>query len=303
MNKILPLLLLSLLLQCSKTSIRENLPVDYILIHEKIQVDSSEREYILFQPKQIKSNVILIALHGRGGTGEELMWKTGFNLLAEEEGFIIVYPFGLNKAWIDGRQLPEEDKNANDEKFLLALKEKLQKEFLIQKFFLFGYSNGGFMTQRMAFDHPNSFIGYASVVSTISENLNKGKPKRPVAVLFINGTEDPVVPYNGGTILGNKGSVLGAEDTVKQWVKWNKCELKPELETINQQEDGVKVFIYNYNTCKSKKLVRFIKLEGAGHGWPGKIEEEIPGFGKFTTEVSANKEIWKFAKSQLPREN
>ena len=303
MSKIIPLLLLFVILQCSKNSVRENLPVDYVLIHHKIQIDSLEREYILFQPKQIKAEVILIALHGRGGTGEELMWKTGFNSLAEEEGFIIVYPFGLNRAWVDGRQLPDEDKNANDEKFILTLREKLKKEFSIQKFFLFGYSNGGFMAQRMAFFYPNTFIGYAGVVSSISENLNKHKPRQPAAVLFINGTDDPIVPYNGGMILGNKGVALGVEDTVKQWIKWNKCELKPELETINQQDDGVKVFIYNYTKCKSKKSVRFIKLEGAGHGWPGKLEEEISGFGKFTTEVSANQEIWKFAKSQLPRKN
>lgn len=303
MNKILLSFLLFSVFQCSKNTVREKLPIDYILIHEKMKIDSTEREYTLFQPKQIKANVILFALHGRGGTGEELMWKTGFNQLAEEEGFIIVYPFGLNRAWADGRQLPDEDANAKDDKFLLALKDKLQTEFGISNFFLLGYSNGGFMTQRIAFFFPNSFIGYANIVSTISENLNREKPKQPVSVLFINGTEDPVVPYDGGMILGNKGLVLGAEATVKQWVHWNKCENRPETETINEKEDGVKVFLFTYRNCKSQKIVKFIKLEGAGHGWPGKIEEEILGFGKFTSEISANHEIWKFAKSVLPRKN
>lgn len=302
MKKKLFFLLLLFLIQCSKDSIRGNIPIDYILIHEKMQVDQVEREYIIFQPKVIKQNVILIGLHGRGGTGEELMWKTEFNQLAEKEGFLIVYPFGLNKAWVDGRKLPDEDSRADDEKFLLTLKEKLQKEFGIRKFFLFGYSNGGFMTQKMAFKYPDSFSGYASVVSTISENLSKEKPKQPVPVLFINGTEDPIVPYKGGMIQGNRGNVLAAEDTVKHWVKWNKCSVKPDAEIINQQTDGVKVFSHTYTNCKSGKPVRFLKLEGAGHGWPGKLEEEKPGFGKFTSEINANEEIWKFFKS-LPGEN
>jgi polyhydroxybutyrate depolymerase len=302
MKKILFFLILLLFAQCNKNSIRGNIPIDYILIHEKILIDSIEREYVLFKPKQIKANAILIGLHGRGGTGEELMWKTEFNRLAEEEGFIIVYPSGINRAWIDGRKLPEEDPNANDEKFILSLREKLEKEFSIPKFFLFGYSNGGFMTQKVAYTYPEAFNGYASVVSTISENLNKEKPKKQVPVLFINGTEDPIVPYKGGMISGNKGVAVGAEEAVKQWVKWNKCGVKPDAEIINQQPDGVKAFIHNYTNCKSGKPVRFIKLEGAGHGWPGKLEEEKPGFGKFTTEISANLEIWKFFQS-LPRKN
>ncbi|HRG47104.1 MAG TPA: hypothetical protein PLX69_03085 [Leptospiraceae bacterium] len=302
MKNFLLLILLLFFMQCNKNSIRGSIPIDYILIHEKIQIDLLEREYILFKPKEIKKNVILIGLHGRGGTGEELMWKTEFNRLAEEEGFIIVYPYGINRAWIDGRRLPEEDSKANDEKFLLALREKLEKEFSIQKFFLFGYSNGGFMTQKMAFAYPEAFVGYASIVSTISDKLNKEKPKHPVPVLFINGTDDPIVPYKGGMISGNKGLVVGAEDTVKQWVKWNKCGIKPDAEIINQLNDGVKVFIHTYTNCKSGKPVRFLKLEGAGHGWPGKLEEEKPGFGKFTTEISANEEIWKFFQS-LPGKN
>lgn len=296
MNKIL-FILLFIFIHCGKDSIRGNIPIDYILLHEKILIDGKEREYILFKPKEIKSNVIFIGLHGRGGTGEEFMWKTEFNRLAAEKGFIIVYPSGLNRAWIDGRKLPEEDPEANDEKFLLALKEYLANEFKTEKFFLFGYSNGGFMTQKMAFKYPEAFRGYASIVSTISEALSKDKPKQPVPVLFINGTEDPIVPYRGGVIYGNKGVALGAEDTVKQWVKWNRCGVKPDAEVVNQLNDGVKVFVHSYSSCKSGKPVRFLKLEGAGHGWPGKLEEEKPGFGKFTSEISANLEIWKFFQS------
>ncbi len=302
MKKILLLLILFFFAECSKNSLRGNIPIDYILIHEKIQIDSLEREYVLFKPKQMKANVILFGLHGRGGTGEELMWKTEFNRLAEEQGFIVVYPSGINRAWKDGRKLSEESNKADDEKFILTLKEKLEKEFSIQKFFLFGYSNGGFMTQKIAFTYPEAFAGYASVVSTMSENLSKEKPRQPVPVLFMSGTEDPIVPYKGGMISGNKGVAVGAEDTVKQWVKWNKCGVKPDAEIINQLNDGVKVFIHTYSNCKSGKPVRFLKLEGAGHGWPGKLEEEKPGFGKFTTEISANVEIWKFFQS-LPGKN
>ena len=50
------------------------------------------------------------------------------------------------------------------------------------------------MAQRMAFFYPNTFIGYAGVVSSISENLNKHTPRQPVVVLFINGTDDPGQP-------------------------------------------------------------------------------------------------------------
>ena len=74
------------------------------LIHEKILIDSIEREYILFKPKQIKANAILSGLHGRGGTGEELMYgKQSLTVLAEEEGFIMVLPV-RNQSNLDRRK-------------------------------------------------------------------------------------------------------------------------------------------------------------------------------------------------------
>jgi poly(3-hydroxybutyrate) depolymerase len=67
MRNFLLVIFLLFFTQCNKNSIRGSIPIDYILIHEKIQIDLLEREYILFKPKEIKKNVILIGLHGRGG--------------------------------------------------------------------------------------------------------------------------------------------------------------------------------------------------------------------------------------------
>jgi len=55
---------------------------------------------------------LVIALHGRGTTGMSmiLLTRKGFNKLADKDGFIIVYPDGIELNWNDGRM----DEEAND---------------------------------------------------------------------------------------------------------------------------------------------------------------------------------------------
>ena len=71
------------------------------------------------------------------------------------------------------------------------------------------------MTQKLLILTPMLLTSYASVVSTISENLNKEKPKQ-VPVFVYQWNHDPIVPYKGGMISGNKVAV-GQKETVKQW--------------------------------------------------------------------------------------
>ena len=62
---------------------------------------------------------LLIALHGRLGTGKKMIKQTGFNGIADREGFIAVYPEGFKRGWADGRGITHADKRVvNDVAFI-----------------------------------------------------------------------------------------------------------------------------------------------------------------------------------------
>src|SRR5690606_38118732 len=93
--------------------------------------------------------------------------------------------------------------------------------------FATGISNGGFFSQYLAKKLPGKIAAVASVAATVPRcYLNYGQSK-PVPVLFILGTKDPLVPYEGGMVAGkgvfskNRGEVLSADESVRYWLDNN----------------------------------------------------------------------------------
>ena len=281
------LLLLSFVYNCS--SFQKNSTFETNLVEKSINIDSYTRTYTLYIPNKVQS--IFVGLHGRGGSGKEFLFKTEFYKLAEQKNILLILPDGYNKSWIDGRNLETDDPKIDDIKFIITLTEKYKKFYRIDSAYLFGYSNGGFMTQKIAFTNPESFKAYANIVSTISFNLSKSKPLKPSSVLFIIGKKDPIVPFAGGEVYGKKGKILSANDSVKIWEKQNQCKSFQDLLLKKEKETAVS---RSYNNCINNKKMKYIVLNQAGHGWPGKIEEVNQNFGFFTDLINANEEITSF---------
>jgi polyhydroxybutyrate depolymerase len=77
--------------------------------------DSLKRTFIIYIPSSYDKTVqlpLVIALHGRGANGASMIILThkGFNKMADNDGFIMVYPDGIELNWNDGRM----DEEAND---------------------------------------------------------------------------------------------------------------------------------------------------------------------------------------------
>ena len=121
-----------------------------------IIVDGHERTYELHVPPGYKGEQavpLVVALHGRGGTGHGTVGLTHFDDVADAHGFLIAYPDGLNASWADGRgATPSDTDGIDDIKFLSELIRKLARDYKIDslRVFVTGYSNGGFMSQRVA---------------------------------------------------------------------------------------------------------------------------------------------------------
>src|SRR5579862_7975812 len=126
-------------------------PVSMSLTH-----DGLERSYLLYVPASYdrgKPTPLLIVLHGRGINASFMITMTGggFNALADEHGFILVYPNAINEMWNDGRTSSDMKSNADDVGFIRALIEHLAAEYAIdrQRVYLTGLSNGGYMAYRL----------------------------------------------------------------------------------------------------------------------------------------------------------
>jgi polyhydroxybutyrate depolymerase len=198
-------------------------------------VDGLKRSFLLHVPAQHRGPLpLVIVLHGGGGTarGMKTLTRGKFDELADREGFVVAYPDGVGKHWNDGRPPGEDEatrEHVDDVAFLKAMIEAIGREVTIdpKRVFATGISNGGMMSHRLACDLSAQIAAIAPVVGALSPLLSEHcRPSRPVPVLAVNGTADPLVPYGGGQVhFGSKqlGEALSAPATVERWAKLDSC--------------------------------------------------------------------------------
>lgn len=199
----------------------------------KMEWEDRSRTYIVHLPPKNKMKQklpVLFNLHGGGGTAKQVprLIFNGFNRLADKEGFIVVYPQGVKKQWNDGREGEisyAHKENIDDVGFIAQIIKELDSKYNIDtdKIFTSGISNGGFMSTRLLCERSDLFRGGAVLTSQIGVNFEaKCQPSKGVAVMIMNGTDDPIVPYNGGEIKIFKrskprGVIISTEDYVAMW--------------------------------------------------------------------------------------
>src|SRR6202162_1021318 len=121
-------------------------------------------------------------------------------------------------------------------------------------------------------------------------------PSRPVATLFMNGTDDPIVPYDGGRYRDGMLRLLSAEDSAKEWARINRCSEKPtESRLPALQEGGKDTKVFLFEGCQDNAQVALYSVKNGGHTWPGgeqyMTEKEI---GRTSNSLNANETIWSF---------
>ena len=230
------------------------------------------RTYLVHVPPGHPTGLV-VNLHGGGSNGSQQERLTNFDAIADANGFVVVYPDGIDNNWADGRGASEPDRRGIDDVgFLVALAGKLQNEYGIDPGHVFatGMSNGAFMSNRLGCDRADVFAAVAPVSGTLGAVV-ACNPSRPVAVLEVHGTADPLVPFDGGTMRGRGGTsdIVSAPAMVERWRSVDGCQGAPAAETLPGTGDGTVVHRFASTSCAAGTAVVFYQVDDGGHTWPG----------------------------------
>ncbi|MBF0501784.1 MAG: phospholipase [Candidatus Riflebacteria bacterium] len=279
-----------------------------------IRVGNLERTYQLFVPTTCSATMpvpLLLVLHGGYGTGTGTQYLTlgGFNDQAQREGFIVVYPDGIERNWNDGREIPTSTAHRlklDDVGFLKAMIESLKKEYRIDsaRIFSTGISNGAFMSARLGIECADIFAAIAPVTGSLPKiATDRPRPAEPVSVLMINSTADPLVPFAGGMV-GTKrkprGNCISVNDAVRFWVQADGCATEPVItdEPDRDPSDGTRVKKHLFSGGRNGSEVILYEIIGGGHTWPSGHQYAPEAIiGKTSKDLDACKTIWEFFKS------
>ncbi len=239
--------------------------------------------YILHVPysyQQGNAVALILNFHGYGSNSQQEENLTGMSAKADREGFIVVYPDGLNNAWHDG---PGAD-GAADQQFIRDLIAALESQYTIdpKRIYATGISNGGGMANRVGCDMADVFAAIAPDSGTYKDC----NPARPMPVLAFHGLDDHIVPHAGGA---PKAMEPPVEEWAASWGTRNRCSATPNITT---PVDGVTV--RTWSGCKSNADVILYTLVNHGHSWPGS-----PVMPKAITSqaVNATDVMWEFFKA------
>jgi polyhydroxybutyrate depolymerase len=274
---------------------------------ERMTFDGARREYALHLPNGVEPRApapLVLALHGGSGTARGMGRLTGLDAIADREGFIVVYPQGIDRQWNDLRTIegrgPRPD--VDDVGFLAALVDQIAAAHAVDRdrVYATGISNGAMMSFRLAAARPDRFVAVAGVAGAVSEALASGPPPAaPVPVLLVAGTEDPIVPFSGGEIgvLGrSRGKVLSTPSSVAYWVEHNGASQTPAVTTLPDvaPRDGTRVERVEHRHPAGADVV-LLRVDGGGHTWPGGLQYLPEGaIGRTSRDISASELIWEF---------
>ena len=224
-----------------------------------------KRSFLVHVPPG-QPNGLVLNLHGAGMNGAAQMAATGYNAVADQLGFVVAYPDGIDFSWADGRgaSVPDQ-RGVDDVGFLVAVVDQLTAQYGIPRgrVFATGMSAGAFMANRLGCQRADVFAAIAPVAGTLGSGY-PCNPSQPVSVLETHGSADPVVPFNGGPMVGRGGSsdVVAAPAMAQRWRTVDAC---PPPAT--QQAGGS--LRYTATGCAGGTEVTFVRLDGGGHVWPG----------------------------------
>ena len=243
--------------------------------------DGVERRFLVTDPSEAPGpKPLVIVLHGGGGN-TDVMRRVGFEPIARTENFLVVYPQGQGNGWRDGRGgsvISERSGEVDDVGFLTAIMDTLVAEGRAdpKRIYVLGASNGGMMSLRMACERADRLAGIVAIIALLPEDMEAAcKPTEPVPMMLMVGTEDRFVPFNGGPVAGflgdARGDVLSYERTMAVLLRANGCVGAPaETALPDPFDDGVKTVRLDWTGCAPRGQVTVLRMDGAGHGWPGK---------------------------------
>lgn len=238
------------------------------------------RRAIVVVPESVAGPApLVLVFHGFTRSPEEIEETSGMSALAEEHGFVVVYPAGTG---FPRRWLSSPAQGDQDVVFVRELVALVSAAVPVDpgRVFAAGMSNGGGMAARLACDAADLVAAVGPVAAAYPSG--PCEPVLPVAVVAIHGSADPIVPYEG------VGEILPAvEGVVAAWVERNGCAPDPVVGDV-----AADVGLRSWTGCAANADVVLYRVEGGRHGWPGSGDTSL--WGRTTDAVGASALLWEF---------
>lgn len=253
---------------------------------------SRERAYRLYVPEGYdasKPTALLVVLHGCHQTHEDIQKITGFDALADNEQFLVLYPYVTSYLGYRSRECwgwwikAHRTRGRGEVEDIWRIVEQVQQDYAVDssRLYVCGLSSGGAMAVNCLVAHPDKFAGGASVAGLAygeSPSAIKGSaftiPRYSslqhlcsVTNKNLAGAAPPnlmVIHSDGDQVVSEK-----ATDSLEQsWKQVADLESDGSAWHIDGEAAGIPWALHGYTSHGQQRLVR-LGTPGFPHGWLG----------------------------------
>jgi polyhydroxybutyrate depolymerase len=202
---------------------------------------STRRTYLVHVPASYRPDrpvPAVLLLHGNGGSAADMDADTGLSELADRHGFLAVYPQGVavgvgQPFWATAGRVEA----------------------------------GGGVTALMACDLAGRVAAVATIAGALYTEPGECRPSRPIPVLAVHGTDDPVTPYGGRAPSVEWPLAMPPVPTwLGQWATRDGCPGEPGVFLDVAEVTGVR-----WSGCRDGTEVVHYRVNGGGHQAPRTI--------------------------------
>jgi polyhydroxybutyrate depolymerase len=280
---------------------------DELLSYKWQEVD---RTAILHIPKAVAGHPapsvpapLVIVMYGSDDKAVNFQKNSGFDPVADREGFITLYPEAIDGAWnLKTRRPTVNGQPVDDIGFFRTMLDDLVNRGIADptRIYATGFSFGALMSYTLACALPDRISAIAAVASAINEGqVENCNPGHPLPVMMINGTSDDVQRYDG--YLLPFGRLLSVPETTEYWRRINGCTgaNAVPLPHLNPH-DLTRASLVQWSGCKAGTGVQLYRIESGGHCWPRLAKPgngnpvDGPRFGGCSNDIETADEVWEF---------
>jgi polyhydroxybutyrate depolymerase len=260
------------------------------------QHDGLTRQYRIYAPADLpESAPLVLVLHGYGGGNNDMLNNYGWRDMADEGGFVAVFPNGTrdqgnDRFWDIGYAFHSQLPDVDDDGFLSSLAVHLQETLDLdpERTFVTGFSNGAEMCFQLACRESATFKGFAPIIGMMLDPLFLScDPEFDRPILTMNGTNDNVTYFNGD--MNNQGGWGAYRPILEMNDLWIEELETPILDSVflpnTDPNDGSTVRLDRYTGLGHDLEFHYYQINGGGHDWPGRSGN---------MDIDATREVWNF---------
>jgi len=225
-----------------------------------LQFGGRSRSYVVYLPSSVKVGTavpLIFDFHGHGGSGTQEESSSGWKKKADQVGFLMVYPDGVDNSWNVGNCCGlAMSENVDDVGFTRAMIEAISKAACIdaKRVYATGMSNGAGFVQRLGCEAADVIAAIAAASADLV--TDPCTPARPISELSVRGLSDTTVAYAGGNTGSTGWYDPGAKATLDLWKTIDQCT---GSETTTHQ------YCESYTSCAAGVEITLCSLPNTSH--------------------------------------